>query len=683
MRNVVAIAICLAVAAVSISCKKDKDKKVTLQSIEVTAQPTKKTYEVNESFETAGMVVTATYSDKSTSPVTVTADMLTYNFSAAGTNFTVTITYEGLTATVTGITVSVPTVASIAVTTQPAKKEYFVGETFSTAGMVVTATYSDKSTSPVTVTAGMFTYNFSTVGTKTVTITYEGKTTTVTGITVSVPVVTSIAVTTQPAKKEYFVGETFSTAEMVVTATYSDQSTLPVTVTAGMLTYDFSTAGTKTVTITYEGKSATVTGITVMEYEEEVTLQSIEVTAQPTKNTYEVNQPFETAGMVVTATYSDESTTPVTVTAAMLTYDFSTAGTKTVTITYEGLKATVTGITVTAAAPVLVTDITITPDPASVAVGSTVQLTATVMPVNATNKNITWSSSDDAIATVSATGLVTGVSEGSATITATAADGSLITVDATVTVTPVYTVTFNSNGGSTVPSQTVNEGDNATEPAPAPTKTGSTFAGWFEDAALSTPVSFPHTVTGNVTFYAKWTAEATDGVLINGIVWAACNVDAFGTFAANPEDAGMFYQWNRPTAWAVTGTVSGWDSSNPSGTEWEAANDPCPTGWRVPTTADFLALSNTANVTYAWTTLNGVDGGRFTDKTSDAWIFFPAAGYRNSSNGALNSAGSHAYYWSSTQSSSTNAYYLNSSSGSLSQSSDYRAAGRSVRCVKD
>ena len=187
----------------------------------------------------------------------------------------------------------------------------------------------------------------------------------------------------------------------------------------------------------------------------------------------------------------------------------------------------------------------------------------------------------------------------------------------------------------------------------------------------------------NVTQTYNTTPIATDGVLINGIVWAACNVDAFGTFAAKPEDAGMFYQWNRPKAWPATGSVTGWNPSDPSGDTWEAANDPCPTGWRVPTTADFLALSNTDNVTYAWTTLNGVDGGRFTDKTSDAWIFFPAAGYRNSSNGALYSAGSHAYYWSSTQSSSTNAYYLNSSSGSLSQSGDFRAAGRSVRCVKD
>ena len=40
-------------------------------------------------------------------------------------------------------------------------------------------------------------------------------------------------------------------------------------------------------------------------------------------------------------------------------------------------------------------------------------------------------------------------------------------------------------------------------------------------------------------------AAPTDGVVINGVRWATRNVDKPGTFAANPEDAGMLYQWNR------------------------------------------------------------------------------------------------------------------------------------------
>ena len=70
---------------------------------------------------------------------------------------------------------------------------------------------------------------------------------------------------------------------------------------------------------------------------------------------------------------------------------------------------------------VAVTGITVSPGSAQLAVGGTVTLTATVMPDNATDKTVTWSTSNSAVATV-AGGLVTGVAAGSATITAKAGD---------------------------------------------------------------------------------------------------------------------------------------------------------------------------------------------------------------------------------------------------------------------
>ena len=68
-----------------------------------------------------------------------------------------------------------------------------------------------------------------------------------------------------------------------------------------------------------------------------------------------------------------------------------------------------------------------------------------------------------------------------------------------------FTVTFNSNGGSAVPSQEVLEGDLAIEPA-EPTKDGSTFAGWFtDDDTFATEWDFGvDTVTADITLYAKW-----------------------------------------------------------------------------------------------------------------------------------------------------------------------------------
>ena len=86
------------------------------------------------------------------------------------------------------------------------------------------------------------------------------------------------------------------------------------------------------------------------------------------------------------------------------------------------------------ASSIPVTGVTVSPTTGSITVGgAALELTATVAPEDATNKSVTWSSSDDTVATVSATGEVTAVGAGSATITVTTVDGSF-TASCTVTV---------------------------------------------------------------------------------------------------------------------------------------------------------------------------------------------------------------------------------------------------------
>ncbi len=65
------------------------------------------------------------------------------------------------------------------------------------------------------------------------------------------------------------------------------------------------------------------------------------------------------------------------------------------------------------------------------------------------------------------------------------------------------TVTFNSNGGSAVASQTVDEGAKVTKPGD-PTRDGYTFGGWYTDVALTTRYNFESAVTTNLTLFAKW-----------------------------------------------------------------------------------------------------------------------------------------------------------------------------------
>jgi uncharacterized repeat protein (TIGR02543 family) len=69
--------------------------------------------------------------------------------------------------------------------------------------------------------------------------------------------------------------------------------------------------------------------------------------------------------------------------------------------------------------------------------------------------------------------------------------------------TAYYTVSFDPDGGSAVPSQSVARNGKAVKPAD-PAKEGFSFAGWFTDKELTKEYDFNTAVTGNITIYAKW-----------------------------------------------------------------------------------------------------------------------------------------------------------------------------------
>ena len=151
----------------------------------------------------------------------------------------------------------------------------------------------------------------------------------------------SIAITTPPAKTTYVSGETFSPAGMIVTATYSNGATLKAT------GYSFSpdtalTDGTTSVTIEYTEGGVTKTAeqaITVVHR-----LTKIEITAQPTKKVYEYGDSFQSAGMVVKATYSDGATANVTGYSCSPA-TLNTVGTQTITVSYTERNVTKTATT--------------------------------------------------------------------------------------------------------------------------------------------------------------------------------------------------------------------------------------------------------------------------------------------------------------------------------------------------
>lgn len=167
---------------------------IKLDSISITTPPVKTTYTAGETFDPAGMVVEATY----TNGATAIATGYTYSPSTGLTDGTTSVTIQytegGFTKTAEQAIIVVHRLESIAVTTQPTTTTYEYGDTFSSSGMVVTATYSDGATSNVT---GYTTSPsaLTAVGTQTITVNYTErgitKTTTLT-VTVERKTLTSV-----------------------------------------------------------------------------------------------------------------------------------------------------------------------------------------------------------------------------------------------------------------------------------------------------------------------------------------------------------------------------------------------------------------------------------------------------------------------------------------------------------
>ena len=221
--------------------------------------------------------------------------------------------------------------SGIAVTTQPGKKTYYIGEAFDPAGMVVTATFADDTTENVT---GDCTFSPATIAkdTTAITVNYQRAGIRKTAsVAVTVRVLASIEISNPPTKTAYKYGEVFSPAGMAVTARYTDGQSRTVT------GYTYSPTGAlamnnTTITISYTEGSVTkqtTQAITVAKV-----LASIEITTPPTKTAYFSGETFNPAGMVVTAHYNDGSS------AAVSGYTYSpngalAAGNNTITVSYS------------------------------------------------------------------------------------------------------------------------------------------------------------------------------------------------------------------------------------------------------------------------------------------------------------------------------------------------------------
>ncbi len=163
---------------------------------------------------------------------------------------------------------------------------------------------------------------------------------------------------------------------------------------------------------------------------------------------------------------------------------------------------------------------------------------------------------------------------------------------------------------------------------------------------------------------------------------------------------GNYYKWGTSTSSANTRTystpITGWSTISAADNSWgtssgdrfkNAINDPCPTGFRVPTNGEWVGVINpslnTVSRTGSWTNVDtnfstAIHFGTPTVKT----LTLPASGLRDGNTGTLYFRGNSGDYWSSTEN-GVKAQFLLFSSTNLSTNNDIRTSGFSVRCISE
>ena len=358
------------------------------------------------------------------------------------------------------------------------------------------------------------------------------------------------------------------------------------------------------------------------------------------------------------------------------------------------------------------------PETLELLAGKTSTLTATISPDYATYMNVTWSSSDESVATVDNNGQVTAVAIGHATITAYSADASnTATCEVTVcqlvqsitlnhtelemyegddpvtlvaTVLPDEYTMKNLTWSSSYPLVATVDADGKVNAV----STGSTM--------ITVKVNDGSNVSAACMVTVKSKPTAVDFGLPSGLKWATFNVGA-----TKPEEYGDYFAWGETEPksdyslsnykWCNGDNIkltkyctnsSYWNSSDPMDNknvldpEDDAASANWGGSWRMPTGEEWKELMD--NCTWTWTgNYNGTGiPGRVVTANNGNSIFLPAAGGAGSS---LDGVGNHGGYWSSSLNTGTPCYALNVffDSRYVSMPVSYRYVGHSVRPVTE
>ena len=346
-------------------------------------------------------------------------------------------------------------------------------------------------------------------------------------------------------------------------------------------------------------------------------------------------------------------------------------------------------------------------------IGTTLLLLETVLPEDATDKAVLWTSDDESVATVNSNGLVTAVGNGNATITVKTVDQEK-TATCQITVAQYVTsVTLDKT------SLTLQIGDKETllVTSVSPDNAADKTVVWTSSDENVAMVNSSGLVAALSKGECEIRATANDGSgvyascsvtvkeqfgpvdlgLSSGLKWANFNLGANA-----PEEYGDYYAWGETETksnynWSTYKWCNGaydsltkYNNSSSFGTvdnktvlnpEDDVVHVNLGGRWRMPTDAEWTELMT--ECTRTWTTENGVNGRRVTGPNGNS-IFLPAAGIRYDAD--LCGPGSYGKYWSSslgTMGAPGYAWSVYLDSDYYGRFDDYRCYGFSVRPVSE
>ena len=329
----------------------------TVDTVELTNQPTKQVYKYGESLDLTGTKLKINFGSGNTSIINLpdgNAVVSAYSSATIGTKQNLTVTYGGKTAVKT-IDVEVYNYIDSARITPPNKVEYSYNTDLDLTGASMQLIWKNSNVTSVAITDSMISgYNKTTEGKQTITVTYnveyilsDGNKVSDTIIkTFKVDVVNNISKIdiTAPSKTQYNHGECLDLTGGNIKVTYENGTEETRTMTIAMITesdgstvnmspttYDNTNKVSKTLKIEYteDGKTGTVN------YPIEIinSLKSISLNGTP-KTSYNVNESLET-GLSITVNRENGDAETISVTPDMISgFDTTTEGSKTATISY-------------------------------------------------------------------------------------------------------------------------------------------------------------------------------------------------------------------------------------------------------------------------------------------------------------------------------------------------------------